>query len=54
MKFELDEYNSNGKYSSTTYLRKFGSWFKDLEKAELQKTRTPANIPEEDLFKNLA
>jgi len=48
-----EEYNSNGKYSSTTYLRKFGSWFKALEKAGLQKTRTPANIPEEDLFKNL-
>lgn len=48
-----EEYNLNGKYSSTTYLRKFGSWFNALEKAGLQKTRTPANIPEEDLFKNL-
>jgi hypothetical protein len=48
-----EEYNLNGKYSSTTYLRRFGSWFNALEKAGLQKTRTPANIPEEDLFKNL-
>jgi|ERR1035437_116847 hypothetical protein len=48
-----DEYNSNGKYGSTTYLRRFGSWFKALEKAGLQKTRNPANISEEDLFKNL-
>jgi len=48
-----EEYNLNGKYSSTTYLRRFGSWFNALEKAGLQKTRTPANIPDEDLFKNL-
>ncbi|HBG81869.1 TPA: endonuclease [candidate division CPR2 bacterium] len=48
-----EEYNLNGKYSSTTCLRRFGSWFNALEKAQLQKTRTPANIPEEDLFKNL-
>lgn len=48
-----EDYNLNGKYSSTTYLRRFGSWFTALEKAGLQQTRTPANIPEEDLFKNL-
>lgn len=48
-----EEYNLNGKYSSTTYLRRFGSWFNALEKSGLQKTRTPANIPEDDLFKNL-
>ena len=48
-----EEYNLNGKYSSSTYLRRFGTWFKALEKAGLQKTRTPANIPEEDLFRNL-
>jgi len=43
----------NGKYSSTTFLRRFGSWFVALEKVGLQKTRTPANIPEEELFKNI-
>lgn len=48
-----EEYNLNGKYSSTTYQRRFGTWFKALEKAGLQKTRTPANIPEEDLYRNL-
>ena len=48
-----DEYNQEGKYSSSTYLRRFGSWFNALEKAGLQKTRTPANIPEEDLFINI-
>lgn len=48
-----EEYNLNGKYSSTTLQRRFGGWFKALEKAGLQKTRTPANIPEEDLYKNL-
>jgi hypothetical protein len=48
-----EEYNLNGKYSSTTFQRRFGSWFGALEKAGLQKTRTPANIPEEDLYQNL-
>ncbi len=48
-----EEYNREGKYSSSTYLRRFGSWFNALEKAGLQKTRTPANIPEEDLFRNI-
>jgi len=48
-----EEYNLIGKYSSTTYQRKFGSWFKALEKAGLQQTRTPANIPEDALFNNL-
>ena len=48
-----DEYNKNGKYSSTTYVRRFGGWFKALEKAGLSKTRTPANIPDEELFNNI-
>jgi len=48
-----DEYNREGKYSSSTYLRRFGSWFNALEKVGLQKTRTPANISKEDLFKNI-
>lgn len=45
-----DEY---GKYGTTTYIRRFGSWFKALEKAGLEKTRTPMNLPEEELFRNL-
>ncbi len=48
-----EEYNLNGKYSSSTYVRRFGSWFSALEKTGLQKTRSPLNITEEDLFKNL-
>ena len=42
-----------GKYGTTTYIRRFGSWFEALEKAGLEKTRTPANLPEEELFENL-
>jgi len=49
-RFENDQ---NGKYGTTTYIRRFGSWFNSLEKAGLQKTRTPMNLPEEELFKNL-
>jgi hypothetical protein len=44
-----------GKYYSSTFLRRFGSWLKTQEKAGLQKTKQQANnkIPEEDLFNNL-
>ena len=48
-----DEYNDNGRYSSSTYVRRFGSWFKALEMAGLENTRTPANIPDDELFHNL-
>ena len=48
-----EEYDINGKYHSTTQLRRFGSWFDALKKAELQETRTSPNVPEEELFKNL-
>jgi hypothetical protein len=47
------DYDDRGKYGTTTYLRRFGTWFKALEKSGLEKTRTPKNFPEEDLFKNL-
>ncbi|MEX2410239.1 MAG: HNH endonuclease [Candidatus Paceibacterota bacterium] len=47
-----DEYNERGKYHNTTLVRKFGSWFKALEKAGLQKTRN-LNIADEEFFKDL-
>lgn len=48
-------YKANGgKYSLDTYSKRFGSWFKCLELAGLKATRSPLNIPVEDLFKNLA
>jgi hypothetical protein len=43
----------HGKYGTTTYIRRFGSWFNALEKAGLEKTRSPMNLPEEELFQNL-
>jgi hypothetical protein len=49
----IDEYNERGTYHSTTLTRRFGSWFKVLENAGLDRTRSPLNIPEEELFKNL-
>lgn len=45
--------DEKGKYHSTTYIRRFGSWYSALEKAGLEKTRTPMNLPEEELFQNL-
>ena len=47
------EYEEKGKYGTTTYIRRFGSWFNSLEKASLEKTRTPMNLSEEKLFQNL-
>jgi hypothetical protein len=52
-KVTLEEYNAKGKYHSTTLTRRFGSWFTCLELAGLQPTRSPINIPEEELFDNL-
>ena len=36
-KVTIDEYNERGNYHSTTLNRRFGSWFKALEKAGLKK-----------------
>lgn len=49
----IAENNEKWKYGTTTYIRKFGSWFKALEKAWLEKTRTQTNTPNEELFRNL-
>jgi len=48
------EYNKLGKYHATTLTRRYGSWFKCLELAQLSLSRSPINIPEEELFQNLA
>jgi len=45
--------DERGKFNSTTFIRRFGSWLDALEKAGLEKTRTPMNLPEEVLFQNL-
>jgi hypothetical protein len=47
---EIDE---RGKYHSSTYVRRFDSWSKTLKKAGLGQTRTPMNLPDEELFHNL-
>jgi 5-methylcytosine-specific restriction endonuclease McrA len=49
----IEEQNERGRFHATTLTRRFGSWMTVLEKAGLQQTRTPMNIPEEDLFRNL-
>lgn len=46
------EYNSLGKFSSSTVAARFGSWFGALAKAGLEKT-VERNIPSEALFKNI-
>lgn len=47
-----DEYIKIGKYSTDSFRRHFGSWFKALEKAGLEKTHN-LNISNEELFENL-
>jgi hypothetical protein len=49
----LTDYEENGKYSTATFVRRFGSWLNSLEKAGLEKTRTSMNLSEEELYKNL-
>jgi hypothetical protein len=51
-KVSISEYTKDGKYNSSTLYRRFGSWFKALEKAGLEKTIN-RNITIEDLFKNI-
>ncbi|MDA0690567.1 MAG: HNH endonuclease [Nitrospinae bacterium] len=51
-KVTIDQYNEKGRFHNTTFSRRFGSWFKALEKAGLQKART-LNISNEELFENL-
>ena len=51
-KITIDEYNENGSFHNTTLTRRFGSWFKVLEKAGLERTRN-LNITNEELFENL-
>ena len=47
------EYEEHGKFHPSTLQRRFGSWFKVLKKAGLEKSRSTINIPEEELFKNI-
>ena len=49
----IEEYNKLGKYSSSTLTRRSGSWLKCLQKANLQPSRSPINISEDDLFENI-
>ena len=47
------EYDDKGRFHSGTLVRRFGTWYSALEKAGLDKTRTPMNLPAEELFHNL-
>jgi hypothetical protein len=49
----ISEYEQFGKYHPSTLQRRFGSWFKVLKKAGLEKSRSDLNIPEEELLKNI-
>ncbi len=49
----MNEYNAYGKYHSSTLIRRFGSWFKCLELADLLPSRSKLNISEDELFENL-
>lgn len=47
----MAEYNSNGKYESSTYIRRFGSWNKTLETVGLKSNNK--HYTEEELLNNL-
>lgn len=48
-----DQYNERGRFHASSLARRFGSWFKALERAGLAKSRT-LHISNDDLFRNLA
>ena len=45
------QYNDRGRFSNRTFIRRFGSWLKALEKAGLEKTKNP-KASNEQLFDN--
>jgi hypothetical protein len=47
-----EEYREHGKYSISTYAKRFGSWFKALDSAGLERTRT-LGVTSEEYFTNL-
>jgi hypothetical protein len=47
------EQDERGSIHSCTIVRRFGSWSAAIGKAGLENARTPMNVPEEDLFRNL-
>ncbi len=49
----ISEYEQCGKFHPSTLQRRFGSWFKVLENANLKDSRSRLNIPDEELFKNI-
>jgi hypothetical protein len=49
----LAEYSLNGRGHSSTIQRRFGSWFKALDRAGLQPSRSPIGITDEELFENI-
>ena len=49
----ISEYEEYGKFHPSTLKRKFGSWFKVLELAQLEASRSKLNIPEKELYKNI-
>lgn len=49
----IADYEEFGNFHPSTLQRRFGSWFKVLAKAGLEKSRSDINIPEEELFRNI-
>ncbi len=49
----IHDYNQYGKYHATTLTRRFNSWFRCLELADLKMSRSPLNISDEKLFEDI-
>jgi hypothetical protein len=49
----IAEYEKQGKFHPSTFQRRFRSWFKALEIAGLEKSRSDLNIPDTELFENI-
>ena len=49
----IDDYNQYGEFHATTLTRRFKSWFKCLELANLKMSRSALNISNESLFEDI-
>lgn len=49
----IGDYEKHGTFHPSTLQRRFGSWFKVLELAKLEPSRSKFNISDEELFKNI-
>jgi len=49
----IDQYEEHGRFHPSTLQRRFGGWLKALDRAGLSRTRTPLDVPDDELLADL-